>query len=46
MGEYEMTTVKDRQRPEVDKVTLDDEDQHFANAYLRDVAGWLPKVQK
>ena len=35
-GEYRMSTAKDRNRPEMEKVAFED----FALDYLRDVAGW------
>ena len=36
-GEYRMTTAKDRNRVEMEKVAFDD----FALDYLRDVGGWV-----
>lgn len=41
-GTYTMTTVKDRGREDM----VDEEVDNLAEDYLRDVAGWKPKVRK
>lgn len=41
MGEYHLTTVKDRARKEVEKLAIG-ETVGFAGAYLMPIAGWRP----
>jgi hypothetical protein len=44
-GDYVMTTVKDRNRAEMEREPISDSDDGgFAMDYLRDMAGWEPRM--